>query len=211
MHLDTRTHLLKWAQEHKAYIIEDDSCNEYRYDTAPIPSLQSLDAYQRVIYLCNVSKVLSPSLRIAYMVLPPKLLGRYLRLFNFSHPSISFIEAEVLARFIEEGLWDAHVRRMAHGMRKRHDILLSCLESTFGSHAEISGKHAGMHLYVGIHNKMTQEELIATAAAEGVAVYGTKRMWFSRRKPEQNIMIGFSAIEPDLIPEGVSALARAWL
>ena len=75
--LDARTRLLKWAEANDAYIIEDDSCNEFRYSTRPIPSLQSLDAYGRVVYLCNVSKVLSPSLRIAYIALPPALLERY--------------------------------------------------------------------------------------------------------------------------------------
>ena len=87
--LDARTRLLKWAEANDAYVIEDDSCNEFRYATRPIPSLHSLDAYGRVIYLCNVSKVLSPSLRIAYLVLPPALLARYWDLFNYAHPPVS--------------------------------------------------------------------------------------------------------------------------
>ena len=63
MQLETRIELLKWACETNAYIVEDDSCNEYRYNTSPIPSLQSLDTHYRVVYLCNASKVLSPSMR----------------------------------------------------------------------------------------------------------------------------------------------------
>lgn len=210
MPLETRTKLLKWAQAHNAYIIEDDSCNEYRYDTAPIPSLQSLDAYHRVIYLGNVSKVLSPAMRIAYLVLPPKLLGRYLRLFNYAHPPVPHLEQEALARFMESGHWDAHIRRMANGMRKRHDALLTALEEQMGGRVGISGKHAGMHLYVSVDNGMTQEELIASARSGGAAVYGTKRMWFSQRAPEQHLMLGFSSIDIDYIPAGVAALKRAW-
>ncbi|MBQ9068551.1 MAG: PLP-dependent aminotransferase family protein [Eggerthellaceae bacterium] len=211
MPLEARTRLLQWAQAHNAYIVEDDSCNEYRYDTAPIPSLQSLDAYHRVVYLGNVSKVLSPALRVAYLVLPPKLLGRYLRLFNYAHPPIPYLEQEVLARFMEQGLWDAHVRRMAHAMHKRHDALLACLEDAMGDHLEISGKHAGMHFYVGVDNGMDQEELVAAAQREGAAVYSTRRMWFSHRKPAQRVMVGFSSIPPEDIPAGVAALKRAWL
>lgn len=211
LRLDARTELIKWAQETNAYVIEDDCCNEYRYDTSPIPSLQSLDAYNRVIYLGSVSKVLSPSLRMAYMVLPPKLLGRYFRLFNTAHSAIPWLEQEVLSRFIRDGHWDHHVRRMESGNRRRHDVLLACLQNAFGSAIEISGAHSGMHLYVTVLNGMTQHELTDTALAQGAAVYGTKRFWFSQPAPENNVMVGFSAIRIEDIPDGVAALAKAWL
>lgn len=210
MPLDMRTRLLKWAQTNNSYIIEDDSCNEYRYDTAPIPSLQSLDAYHRVIYLCNVSKVLSPSMRIAYFVLPPKLLSRYLKLFNYAHPPVAFLEQEALARFMAEGHWDSQIRRMSHALRKRHDILMACLDKEFGDRLEVEGKHAGMHVYLGVPNGMTQQELMASALHEGAAVYGTKRMWFAHSAPEHKLMLGFSSIDPEKIPAGVQALRRAW-
>ena len=208
--LDARTRLLKWAQETNAYIIEDDSCNEYRYNTSPIPSLQSLDAYDRVIYLGNVSKVLSPSLRIAYLVLPPKLLGRYYHLFNYAHPAISLLDEEVLARFIKEGYWEQHIRRMALGNRKRHDVLLDCLERAFGDRVEIQGAYSGMHLFVTVRNDMMQEELLTAALKQGAAVYGTKRMWFSKPAPANKVLIGFSAIGLEDIPPGVDALRKAW-
>ncbi|MBQ9002660.1 MAG: PLP-dependent aminotransferase family protein [Eggerthellaceae bacterium] len=208
--LDGRTKLLKWAETNGSYIIEDDSCNEFRYSTRPIPSLQSLDVFDRVIYLCNVSKVLSPALRIAYLVLPPELLARYWSLFNYAHPPVSWLDQEVLARFMASGQWDAHVRRTAKGNHRRHDELLRCLRASFGDSIVISGTNTGMHLYVSVQNGMTQEELLDSAAREGAKVYGTARMWFSRRAPEENVMIGFSAIAHDDIEPGVAALARAW-
>ncbi|MBQ3301877.1 MAG: PLP-dependent aminotransferase family protein, partial [Eggerthellaceae bacterium] len=209
--LDGRTRLLKWAEDNGAYIIEDDSCNEFRYATKPIPSLQSLDAYGRVIYMCNVSKVLSPSLRIAYLVLPPRMLERYWNLFNYAHPSISWLEQEVLARFIEQGYWDAHARKTAKGNHRRHDELLRCLTEFFGDNVSVSGTDTGMHLYVTVHNGMTQDELLASARAQGVSVYGTSRMWFSKPAPEDNVLIGFSSIAFEDIEPGVRALAQAWL
>ena len=209
--LDARTKLLKWAEENDVYIIEDDSCNEFRYTTRPIPSLQSLDAYGRVVYLGNVSKVLSPSLRIAYLVLPPKLLQRYWRLFNFAHPPVSWLDQEIFARFIAEGHLDAHVRKTAKGNHRRHDELLRCLHDEFGKTIDIEGTDTGMHLYVTVHNGMTQHELLETALANSVKVYGTTRMWFSKPAPENNIMIGFSAIAFEDIEPGVNALRSAWL
>lgn len=209
--LEARTRLLKWAEEHDAFIIEDDSCNEYRYATRPVPSLQSLDAFDRVVYLNNVSKVLSPSLRIAYIVLPPKLLERYWDVFNYAHPPVSWLEQEVLARFIAQGHWDSQVRRMATSNHRNHDELLRCLKGAFGDSVRISGTDTGMHLYVTVLNGMTQDELIASALSEGVKVYGTKRMWFSKPAPENNVMIGFSAIPTQSISPGIAALRRAWL
>lgn len=210
LHLETRAELLKWAHENNGIIIEDDSCNEYRYNTSPIPSLQSLDAHNRVIYLCNVSKVLSPALRIAYMVLPPKFLGRYLRVFNYAHPAVSWLDQEVLARFITQGHWEAHARKMAKGNHRRHNILLESLRENFGDKLGISGEYAGMHLYVSVKNGMSQRDLVHTAYEQGVNVYSTARFWFSSPSEQDKIMLGFSAIADDDIEPGVARLRKAW-
>ncbi len=209
--LDARTRLLKWAEANDAYVIEDDSCNEFRYATRPIPSLQSLDAYGRVVYLCNVSKVLSPALRIAYFVLPPRLLARYWNLFNYAHPPVSWLDQEVLARFIAGGHWDAHVRKTAKANHRRHDELLRCLQAMFGEKISVSGADTGMHLYVTVLNGMNEPKLLESAFAHDAKVYGTSRMWFSGKAPEPSVMIGFSAIAYEDIAPGVERLARAWL
>lgn len=135
-----------------------------------MPALASLDVYDRVIYLGNVSKVLSPALRIAYLVLPPKLLGRYLRLFNSAHPAVSWIDQEVLARFVEGGYADQHVRWMATALRKRHDILVDSLREEFGERVGLQGTQSGMHVFATVDNGMTQEELIRSALAQGANV-----------------------------------------
>ena len=210
LHLDARTRLLKWAERNDAYIIEDDSCNEFRYTTHPIPSLQSLDAYGRVVYLCNISKTLSPALRIAYMVLPPKLLNRYWDLFNYAHPPVSWLDQEVLARFIAEGHLDAHVRKTAKANHRRHDELLRCLRAQMEGGIGIRGTDTGMHLYVTVSNGMTQTQLLESALAHDVKVYGTSRMWFSEPPTEGAIIIGFSAIAYEDIAPGVAALREAW-
>lgn len=208
--LETRVELLKWAHDTNGIIIEDDSCNEYRYNTSPIPSLQSLDSHNRVVYLGNVSKVLSPALRIAYLVLPPKFLGRYLRTFNMAHPAVSWLDQEVLARFISEGHWSAHALKMAKSNHRRHDLLLEGLTREFGDAVEVSGQDAGMHLYVGVNNGMSQRELVTSAYKHGVKVYSTARFWFSRPADESKLMMGFSAIADEDIQPGIVALRRAW-
>ncbi len=209
--LDARTRLLKWAEQNDAYIIEDDSCNEYRYATRPVPSLQSLDAFGRVIYLCNVSKVLSPSLRIAYAVLPPRMLERYWDLFNYAHPAVPWLEQEVLARFIAAGHWDAHVRKTAKGNHRRHDELLRCLNAAFGDAVDVSGADTGMHLYVTVHNGMDEPELVESALRNDAHVYGASRLRLDGGRPGSSVLIGFSSIAFEDIEPGVAQLRRAWL
>ena len=211
LQLGARTRLLKWAQRKGAYIIEDDSCCEYRYDIRPVPSLQSLDAKGRVVYLGNFSKALSPSLRVAYLVLPPDLLASYYRLFNNTPPTVPWLTEEILARFMGRGYWERHLHKVSTLFKHKHDELLRCLRESMGGRIAISGENAGMHLYVTVRNGMGHDELIETARLADVAVYSTRRFWFSRAAPENNVLIGFCSIALDDIEPGVKALARAWL
>jgi len=85
------------------------------------------------------------------------------------------------------------------------------LRNEFGDTVGISGTDTGMHLYVTVRNGMSQADLLDSAMREGAKVYGTARMWFSRPAPENNVMIGFSAIALEDIAPGVAALKRAWM
>lgn len=209
--LQSRVEALEWARERNSYVIEDDSCSEYRYDMRPVPSLQSLDTGLRTVYLGNFSKTLSPALRVAYLVLPPDLLERYLQTFPSGHPGVSTYEAEALAQFMASGQYERQLRRMVADNRKCHDELLRCLTDRFGDMMDIRGKHSGMHLYVTVKNGMGTDELIATALKCDAKVYSTERFWFSRPAPEGVVMLGFSALALEDIAPAVDALAKAWL
>lgn len=211
MPMEVRIRLLQWAADHDAYIIEDDSCNEYRYETRAIPSLQSMDRNNRVIYMCNFSKALSPGLRIAYFVLPPLLLEKWNSLFTFSYDTVSYTVREALGLFLQRGYWDTHLRRMVTGNKKRHDELVAAFGKEFGNRVTLFGKDSGMHLYVQVHNDMSQKQLLQSAFDQGVKVYGTQRYyWSGNNVPEDFVIVGFSAIlQEDILP-GVQALRRAW-
>ena len=193
-----------------AFIIEDDSCSEYRYNTQPVPSLQSLDAFDRVIYLGNFSKVLSPALRCAYTILPPVLFARYLNLFHYQHPAMPWIEQEALTRFIAEGHLDQHVRKMTTSNRRRHDLLIDELTRRMGSKIELYGTDTGMHLFARVNNGMSQTGLLLSALQQSAKVYGTSHMWHKTPALENCVLIGFSSILDENIAPGVAALERAW-
>lgn len=209
--LKERIEILEWMEDSDSYVVEDDSCYEYRYDMRPIPSLYALGDGARSVYLGNFSKVLSPSLRIAYLVLPTTLLERFLALSPSGHPGVSAFEAAVLAQLMASGDYNGHVGRMVRNNKRSHDALLKCLTERFGELVDISGKQSGMHLFVRVGNGMTTDELIASALAQGAKVYSPRRYWWSEPMPEGVVMIGFSAMDAGQIAEGVDALARAWL
>ena len=210
MSLSMRTELLKQAERRGFYIIEDDSCNEYRYGTAAVPSLQSLDAGNRVIYLGNFSKVLTPALRVAFAVLPPDLLRRHHESGGASIPKVNTHVQDALAVFIADGHLDRHVRRMVASNKVRHDELLRCLNRELGSFARLSGIDSGMHILADLDTNLGQRELVERAFAKDVGVYPTTRFWFSRPAPPNELIIGFSAIALEDIAPGTFALRKAW-
>ena len=113
MSASRRQELLGWAAEQPdRYIIEDDYDCEFRYRSRSIPALQSMDRSHRVIYMNTFSKTLAPAIRISYMVLPEKLMCRYIDNANFYSNSASACEQYALAKFMEKGYFERHLSRM---------------------------------------------------------------------------------------------------
>lgn len=114
-----RYELLKWAVENDSYIIEDDFDSEQRYYTKPVPSLQSIDTDERVIYLGIFSKALSPSIRMGYMILPRKLMNWYLNKFQYYNSTVPLLNQYIIGKLIETGQYDRHIRRLNIVFKKR--------------------------------------------------------------------------------------------
>ena len=112
--------------EEERYLIEDDHDSEYRYRGKPIPSLQSVDHFEKVIYIGTFSKSIAPSLRISYMVLPPELLKRYHEKCGFYSTTVPKIQQEILRAFIEEGHFERHLNKMRGSTVQN---MISCLQS----------------------------------------------------------------------------------
>jgi GntR family transcriptional regulator / MocR family aminotransferase len=143
-----RLQLLDWAEHSRSWILEDDYDSDYRYENMPISSLQGLDGKDRVLYIGTFSKVLFPSLRLGYLVIPGELVEHFqaVRLAMDIGPAI-FSQA-VLADFIREGHFSRHIRRMRLLYRERRNALLNNLHSALGPAFESTGQQAGMHLCI---------------------------------------------------------------
>jgi len=160
MSASRRMQLLDWADRSRSWVLEDDYDSDYRYENLPISSLQGLDRNARVVYIGTFSKVLFPSLRLGYLVLPGELIERFraVRLAMDIGPA-TFHQA-VLADFIREGHFSRHIRRMRSLYRERRNLLLNSLRAEFGYSLEVTGEQAGMHFCVvfdGINDRETAQ------------------------------------------------------
>lgn len=171
-----RYELLQWAAQNHAYIIEDDFDSEQRYYAKPIPSLQSIDESQRVIYLGTFSKGLSPSIRMGYMILPPGLLKIYDERFQNYNSTVPLLNQYVIGRLIETGQYDRHIRRLNHIFRKRMELFLSGFTDV-QEKIRLTGNRTGQYFLLEFSENIRQQELIESALQQGVRVYPTMQFW----------------------------------
>lgn len=169
-----RMQLLAWAgQSDEHYIIEDDYDSEFRFSGRPVPALQGLDTQNKVIYVSTFSKSIAPSIRISYMVLPPVLLEKYQQNYGFYASSVSRFEQHIVQRFIQDGHFERHLRRMRNIYRSRKEKLVEELRKLpDSSRIEIMGENAGLHLLLKIDNGLSEQELTSRARAVGIRLYG---------------------------------------
>lgn len=178
MPLRQRLELLKWASEgEERYLIEDDHDSEYRYRGKPIPSLQSVDRFGKVIYLGTFSKSIAPSLRISYMVLPPQLMERYRQKCGFFSTTVPRMQQDILKEFIEEGHFERHLNKMRGVYRGRHDFLLGELKKRSWV-KDIRGEHAGLHFLVEVDSDKSEEDICRQALLRGVKISGISKYHF---------------------------------
>jgi GntR family transcriptional regulator / MocR family aminotransferase len=165
MSASRRLQLLDWADRSRSWILEDDYDSDYRYENLPISSLQGLDRNARVVYIGTFSKVLFPSLRLGYLVLPRELVERFRAVRVGMDIGPATFHQAVLADFIREGHFSRHIRRMRSLYRERRNLLLGSLRAEFGSSLEVTGEQAGMHLCVvfqGINDRETAQNAALT-------------------------------------------------
>jgi GntR family transcriptional regulator/MocR family aminotransferase len=205
MSASRRLRLLDWARSAGAWIIEDDYDSEYRYESKPVASLQGLDEASRVIYIGTFSKVLFPSLRIGYLVLPPDLVDRFLSMRYAMDVNPPHLYQAVLADFISEGHFSRHIRRMRTLYDERRTLLVDSLQRTFGSRLQIHGDMAGMHLTVTLPNGLNDAEIANRAARESLWLWPLSPSYITKAEA-QGFMLGFGSTAPTEIRRGVEHL-----
>ncbi|MGH3215489.1 MAG: PLP-dependent aminotransferase family protein, partial [Trebonia sp.] len=160
----------RWAAGRGGLIIEDDYDGEFRYDRQPVGALQAL-APEHVIYGGTVSKTLAPGLRLGWLVLPARLTEAVASAKARSDAHTSSFEQLTLAEFITSGAYDRHVRRVRLAYRRRRDRLIAAL-AAHAPGVRVTGIAAGLHAVAELGPGQREEQVIARAAARGVAIEG---------------------------------------
>jgi len=208
MSLERRMALLKWASRAGAFVIEDDYDSEYRFEGRPIPALQGLDRNSNVILIGSFSKLLFPSLRIGYVVLPPSLADCFLAFrYRTDFRNLSLDQA-VLCDFIEGGYLGRHLRRMRNLYAVRLEALLDGGRKYLAGLLKISDVRAGLYTVGLLENGMSSRQAEKAAATHGVEVFALDRYTLRRPDPK-GVLLGFAAFDESAIREGLVQLAAA--
>jgi GntR family transcriptional regulator/MocR family aminotransferase len=205
MSASRRLQLLEWSRKSGSWVIEDDYDSEYRYESLPIASLQGLDRSSRVVYIGTFSKVLFPSLRLGYVVIPPDLIDRFLsvRLTSDIGPPTFF--QTVLADFIREGHFSRHIRRMRLLYRERRSALFESLHNGLDMPVHVTGEQAGLHLSVTLPGGFQDHEIAERAAQQKLWLAPLSTSYLEHPSP-QGFVLGFSNTAADEIPRAVRKL-----
>ncbi|MET4385716.1 GntR family transcriptional regulator/MocR family aminotransferase [Bradyrhizobium sp. F1.4.3] len=212
-----RHQLLVWAARADAYVIEDDYDSEYRYDTKPVPPLHALEGSGNVVYLGTVSKTLSPTLRIGYLVVPAGLRSLFSAAKQTMDRHTPQIEQEALATMLESGAYERHVRRVRRRNAERRQALLDALHHWFGDRIRIDGADAGLHVVAWFRDLTRENEtvLIETARSKGVGIYPVSALFDRRgqgrrrRAEVVGLVMGFAALDVRQIERGCKLLVQA--
>ncbi|MFE6692145.1 PLP-dependent aminotransferase family protein [Streptomyces sp. NPDC057743] len=169
LHPDRRAAAVNWARATGGYVLEDDYDGELRYDRQPVGALQGLDP-DHVVYLGTASKSLAPALRLAWMVVPDRLIDRVLEVKSTGEWQSGSLDQLTLAEFIHSGAYDRHLRGMRLRYRRRRDHLVDAL-AEHAPHVHVSGIAAGLHAVLELPPG-TEQSIVQAALWQGLAVHG---------------------------------------
>lgn len=209
MPIKRRLELFEWANRaSKRYIVEDDYDSEFRYSGHPVMPLYADDVSDKVIYLNTFSKTMVPSLRISYMVLPPKLLQHYVDTMSFYSCTVSSFEQYALARFIEDGHFERHINRTRNFYRKQRARVLAAVKaSPLAAIAQVTEHNAGTHFLLQVNTALSEEEVRKRAAAAGLNVSMLSDYCYVQDKHAQpTLVVNYAGIEPERVQEAVERL-----
>ncbi|MCU1284012.1 MAG: transcriptional regulator, GntR family [Acidobacteriales bacterium] len=187
--------------------MEDDYDSEFRYGTMPIASLQGLDNNDRVIYIGTFSKVLFPSLRLGYIVVPSDLVERFLAIRRLMDLCPSHGNQAVLAEFIREGHFSRHIKKMRKLYAERRQVLVQEVERELGDSCRIVGAQAGMHITLLMNGELKDQEISAKAIKHKLLLSALSLSYVGT-KPQQGFVLGFGNTQVSQMPAAVRLLKK---
>ena len=208
MSLKRRKALIAFADSRDGYILEDDYDSEFRFDGPPLPCLQGLDNAGRVIYAGTMSKILYPSLRLGFVVAPPQLVDTLVKVRAVMDQHSPAIDQATLARFITEGFFLSHVKRIRELYAQRRLFFIEQFQKWLGEYFDLELTPAGLHFVAWLRRK---EDLpFFMRAREQTGVWPRPLSFFCIKvQLDPAFVFGFSAWSQAQIEQGLARLALA--
>jgi GntR family transcriptional regulator/MocR family aminotransferase len=203
---DRRVELIEWARATGGLVVEDDYDAEFRYDRLPVGALAGLDP-GHVIYIGSVSKVLSPAVRLGWIIAPPGLVDDLIRAKFYADFASEALGQYTLAAFIESGGFARHLRRVRPVYRSRRDALLKALDEHLPE-VRPRGEAAGLHLLLELPAHLDPEAMRNAAAAHGLHLEDATRHWADPRAAPPALLVGYGWLDETTLARSVRALGH---
>jgi GntR family transcriptional regulator/MocR family aminotransferase len=208
MSFQRRTALLDFARAHHAFVFEDDYDAEFRFVGPPLPSLQGIDNSGRVIYAGTMSKILCPSLRLGYIVAPEPLVDSLIKIRSAMDQHSSPIDQATMARFITEGFFLSHIKRMRKIYSERRDFFIEQFNKLLGDRFTLQVPEAGLNIVAWLRREEDFPIIKRTTIDIGVRP-STLSFFCIEAKLQPAFVFGFAAWTPAQIRESLVKLASA--
>ncbi|MDY5577166.1 MAG: PLP-dependent aminotransferase family protein [Lachnospiraceae bacterium] len=212
--ISRRYELLAWAlKSDSRYIIEDDYDSEFRLMGKPIPSMQSIDVSEKVIYINTFTKSLSSTIRISYMILPGHLLDKFYRKLSFYACTVSNFEQYTLAKFIQEGYFEKHINRMRNSYRNQRNAILECIKkSSLSSIATIMEEDSGLHFLIKLDTIIPDHVLQGRMKKEELKISFLSQYYFQPNPDAEHIIVmNYSGMDQNLAEIYIHKLCKCIL
>ena len=208
MSFDRRTALLDFARAQNAFIFEDDFYAEFRFAGPPLPCLQGIDNFSRVIYAGTMSKILYPSLRLGYVVAPEQLIDSLVKIRSTMDQHSSPIDQATLARFINEGFFLSHIRRMRKLYAERREFFIKEFNKLLGDRFTLQIPEAGLNFVAWLRSETDFAKIVRTCTNIGIKP-SPLSFYCIEAKLKPAFVFGFAAWTPTQIRESLLRLACA--
>lgn len=202
MSVEKRLELLKDSLSHNRLIIEDDYNNEFRYFSKPRPCLQGLAGGENVVYLSTFSKLLLPSIRLSFMILPDSLLPLYEEKKALYNQTASKTEQLALCQFLRDGHLDSQIRKLKRLYTNKATCLSNELKAAFGDDVSVTMGESVFLVHLVMKSDMTNQELQAKAFARGIKVFASPK----EEKGYAHIVLSCSEVPVEEYPKAVALL-----
>jgi 2-aminoadipate transaminase len=206
--LERRKHLVKLAEEYYVPIIDDNPYGELRYTGEDVPSLKSLGG-DLVIQLGTISKIISPGLRIAWIVAPTQVMTMFERLKQGADLHTNTFAQYVVAEYVREGRLDRHIEEIKAAYGERREVMIKAMQEHFPENVKWTEPEGGLFLWVELPPEISATALLQQALKQKVA-YVPGKPFYPYEDKDNTLRLNFSNASPDMIIEGIRRLGKVF-